>query len=148
MADRTRNRSDAYQNVIMEISVSPFILGDLSSAQGMTYRLQPYEENEALLDLREELKTRFWQIINAGLTERQQQVIKLSIEGFTQNEIAKQLGINQTSVHKVIRGNIDYKNGKKRYGGALKKIDKLCRCDKEIQRILFEIRDLYDCLEL
>ena len=49
MADRTRNRSDAYQNVIMEISVSPFILGDLSSAQGMTYRLQPYEENEALL---------------------------------------------------------------------------------------------------
>ena len=132
----------------MEISVSPFILGDLSSAQGMTYRLQPYEENESLLDLREQLKERFWEIINAGLTERQQQVIKLSIEGFTQNEIAKQLGINQTSVHKVIRGNIDYKNGKKRYGGALKKIDKLCRGDKEIQRILAEIRDLYDCLEL
>jgi len=148
MADRTRNRSDGYQNIIMEIAVSPFILGDLSSAQGMTYRLQPYEENELLLNLREELKVRFWQIVNSGLTERQRQVIKLSIDGYTQNEIAKQLGINQTSVHKVIRGNIDYKNGKKRYGGALKKIHKLCLVDKEIQRILDEIKDLYDCLEL
>ncbi len=148
MADRNKNRSDSYQWHLMEITVSPFILGDLSSAQGMTYRLQPYEENERLLDLRDQLKTRLWQIIDTGLTERQKQVIKLSIDGFTQNEIAKQLGINQTSVHKVIRGNIDYKNGRKRYGGAFKKIFKLCQFDQEIQKILFEIRDLYDCLEL
>lgn len=143
MADRNRNRSDAYQIYLLEVSVSPFILGDLSSAQGMTYRLQPSGESELLYDLREQLKKRLWEIIEIGLTERQKEVIKLSVEdGLTQNEIAKKLGINQTSVHKVIRGNIDYKNGKKRYGGAFKKIDKLCQADEEIQRILEEIRDL------
>lgn len=143
MADRNRNRSDAYQIYLLEVSVSPFILGDLSSAQGMTYRLQPSGESELLYDLREQLKKRLWEIIEFGLTERQKEVIKLSVEdGLTQNEIAKKLGINQTSVHKVIRGNIDYKNGKKRYGGAFKKIDKLCQADEEIQRILEEIRDL------
>ncbi len=143
MADRNRNRSDAYQIYLLEVSVSPFILGDLSSAQGMTYRLQPSGESELLYDLREQLKKRLWEIIEFGLTERQKEVIKLSVEdGLTQNEIAKKLGINQTSVHKVIRGNIDYKNGKKRYGGAFKKIDKLCQADEEIQRILEEIREL------
>lgn len=147
MADRTRNRSDSYQIYLLEVSVSPFILGDLSSAQGMTYRLQPYDENERFLDLRDQLLLRLWEIIETGLTDRQTQVIKLYIkDGLTQNEIAKKLGINQTSVHKVIRGNIDYKNGKKRYGGAFKKIDKLCQLDDEIQRILEEIREL--CLEL
>jgi predicted DNA-binding protein YlxM (UPF0122 family) len=143
MADRNRNRSDSYQIYLLEVSVSPFILGDLSTAQGMTYRLQPLGESDMLYDLREQLKVRLWQIIEAGLTDRQKEVIKLSVEeGLTQNEIAKKLGINQTSVHKVIRGNIDYKNGKKRYGGAFKKIDKLCQADEEIQRILEEIREL------
>ncbi len=148
MIDRNRNRSDAYQWNLLEISVSPFILGDLSSAQGMTYRLQPIEENEKLLDLRDQLKIRLWKIIDVGLTERQKQVIKLSIEGLTQNEIARKLGINQTSVHKVLRGNIDYRNGKRRYGGAFKKIFKLCQFDNEIQHILEEIKDVYECLEL
>jgi RNA polymerase sigma factor (sigma-70 family) len=143
MADRNRNRSDSYQVYLLEVSVSPFVLGDLSCAQGMSYKLQSYDEKEKLLELREQLKKRLWEIINAGLTERQKQVIKLYIdEGLTQNEIAKTLGINQTSVHKVIRGNIDYKNGKKRYGGAFKKIDKLCQTDEEVQRILNEIKDL------
>ena len=96
MPDRSRNRSDSYQSALMEIAVSPFILGDLSSAQGMTYRLQPYEENERLLNLRDQLKVRLWQIIDSGLTERQKQVIKLSMEGFTQNEIARKLGIKST----------------------------------------------------
>ena len=147
MADRNRNRSDSYQVYLLEVSVSPFILGDLSCAQGISYRLEPYDEKESLLELREQLKKRLWEIIEEGLTKRQKQVVKLYIEeGLTQNEIAKTLGINQTSVHKVIRGNIDYKNGKKRYGGAFKKIHKLCQTDEEIQRILEEIKDL--CFEL
>ena len=146
--DRRRNRSDAYQPNLLEIPVSPNILGDLSSAQGMNYKIAPFEYNEKLLDLKEELKTRLWEIIEIGLTERQKQVIKLSVQNFTQNEIAKMLGINQTSVHKVLRGNIDYRVQKRRYGGAHKKIRKLCDADPEIQRILKEINDIYECLEL
>lgn len=110
--------------------------------------MQPFETNETLYELRDQLKARLWEIIDSGLTHRQQEVVKLSILGYTQNEIAKKLGINQTSVHKVIRGNIDYKNGRKRYGGAYKKIIKLCQADERIQEILLEIRETYEMLEL
>ncbi|HUU88833.1 MAG TPA: LuxR C-terminal-related transcriptional regulator [Candidatus Glassbacteria bacterium] len=139
--DRTKNRSDAYQPQLMEISVDPFVLGDLSLAQGMSYRLE-FDRSEKLMDLRDELKIEVMRIIETGLTKRQEQVVKLTLNGETQNEIAKQLGINQTSVHKVIRGNIDYKNGKRRYGGAFKKLIKLCQKDEKIQDILNDIREL------
>jgi len=148
MPDRTRNRSGGYQFNLIEVAVSPFILGDLSAAQGMAYRFQPFEESEMLLDLKEELKVHLWRIIETGLTKRQREVVKLSMDGYTQNEIAKQLGINQTSVHKVLRGNIDYRMQRRRYGGAFKKILKLAQADIEIQKILTEIKDLYECLEL
>jgi len=142
--NRDKNRSDAYQPIIMEICVDPFVLGDLSLAQGMSCRLEPFDSDEKLLDLREKLKKELMRVIETGLTKRQRQVVKLSLKGKTQNEIANKLGINQTSVHKVIRGNIDYKNGKKRYGGAFKKLKKLCQNDEKIQGILEEIKDLSD----
>jgi len=146
--DRDRNRSDHYQNLLLETSVCPFILSDLSLAQGMTYRLQPFKYNEDLLDLKEQLKKRVWEIIEDGLTKRQKEVVKLYVKDKTQNEIAKSLGINQTSVHKVMKGNIDYKNGKKRYGGAIKKITKLCQADDEIQKILKEIQEINEYFEI
>ena len=148
MPDRNATRSGPYQINILELATNPFILNDLSSAQGMTYRIQPTLYNEAMMDLKDKLNKRMWEIIETGLTERQNQVIKLSMQGKTQNEIAKELGINQTSVHKVLKGNIDYKNGKKRYGGAIKKIIKLCQADPVIQEILKEIQETSECLEL
>ena len=146
--DRDRNRSDQYQSCLLETSVCPFVLSDLSLAQGMMYRLQPFGYNEELLNLREQLKERVWEIIEDGLTKRQKEVIKLYVQNKTQNEIAKKLGINQTSVHKVIKGNIDYKNGRKRYGGAIKKITKLCQSDKKIQEILKQIQEISECFEI
>ena len=137
--DRGKNRSDQYQPIIMEIAVDPVILGDLSLAQGMSYRLEPFDHNEALIDLKEELFHEIVRIIKTGLTKRQGEVVMLTLEGKTQNEIAHLLGINQTSVHKVIRGNIDYKNGKKRYGGAVKKLKKLSQTDEKVQNILRKI---------
>jgi len=159
MADRNRNRSDSYQIILLEHAVSPFILNDLSAAQGMNYKMRPDKYDEEYLDLREKLKKRMWELIEDGLTTRQKEVVKLSMEGFTQNEIAKQLGINQTSVHKVLRGNIDYSakirdqnnnsvSLKKRYGGAFKKITKLCQSDPEIQNILKDMLEVQECLEL
>lgn len=145
---RNSNRSDIYQPLLLEISVSPFILSDLSSAQNITYRMNPDAYSEKFLDLREKLIKRMWELIEIGLTTRQKQVLKLWQQGLTQNEIAKILSINQTSVHKVLRGNIDYKNKRKRYGGCLKKIIKLCSSDQEIQQILKEIQEIGECLEL
>jgi hypothetical protein len=39
-------------------------------------------------------------------------------------------------------GNIDYSNGAKRYGGAIKKIRKLSDEDVEIQQILARIEEI------
>ena len=157
MLDRTTNRSNGYQSNLLELCVNPFVIADLSLAQGMSYRLQPFNYNEKLMDLREELKARMWQIIDAGVTERQKEVLKLYVMGFTQNEMAKQLGINQTSIHKILSGNINYKaksstykeqSKKNRYGGVIKKVRKLCREDGIIQSILQEIAELCECMEL
>ena len=56
MREKNRNRSDFYQSVLLELSVSPFILGDLSSAQGLSYKLQPFDTSDKLLDLKDKLK--------------------------------------------------------------------------------------------
>jgi predicted DNA-binding protein YlxM (UPF0122 family) len=148
MANRYRSHSSIYQNLLIEVPVCPFIMSDLSLAQGITYRMQPDSYNELYWQYKEQLKNRLFELVEENLTDRQKQVIKLWMDGFTQNEIAKKLGINQTSVHKVICGNIDYKNEKRRYGGALKKLKKICEVDLEIQRLLRKLVDLGSCLEL
>lgn len=146
--DRHNNRSNSYQSILLEIPSNPNVLSDLSSAQGLVFRIENPEAFEKITDLKEKLKVKVHEVMKKGLTERQLEVVLLWLSGKTQNEIAKILGINQTSVHKVIKGNIDYKNGKKRYGGALKKISKLCYCDEEVKVILHELQEMYESIEL
>ena len=150
MMERNKNHSSSYQSIYCEVLANPQIINDLSCSLGFIYKMQPTRYCEEQLDLKEKLATRMWKIIDDGLTIRQNQVVKLYIKGLTQNEIAKELGINQTSVHKVLHGNIDYRNpnGKRRYGGAFKKIMKLCQMDEEIQDILSELQELNNILEL
>ena len=76
------------------------------------------------------------------LTERQTEVVNLRLEGKTQIQIADELGVHQTTVHKLLMGNIDYANGKKRYGGAIKKLKKICENDETINKILKKIKNL------
>jgi hypothetical protein len=70
-------------------------------------------------------------IIDEKLTQKQKDVIKLRLKGFTQFYIGTLLNRHQTTVHKILNGNVDYKNSKKsnvkkRYGGIIKKLKKLC----------------------
>ena len=156
MPDRTTNRSNGYQSFLLELCTNPFVIADLSLAQGMTCRLQIFNYNEKLMDLRDDLKERMWELIDIGVTERQKEVLRLYVMGYTQNEMAKQLGINQTSIHKILAGNISYKEGiynprkskKVRYGGVIKKVRKLCKEDSVIQNILKEIAELCECMEM
>jgi hypothetical protein len=77
------------------------------------------------------------------LTSRQSEVVKkIYFEQKTQMEVADSLGLCQTTIHKIIAGNVDYLHGGKRYGGALKKLKKLCMADPEIQEILDGISQL------
>ena len=92
--------------------------------------------SEEIHDIDECLKKAYWRLIEKNLTDRQQEIIKLSAGGKTQTEIATKLKVNQSSITKSMHGNCDYKNGKKIYGGSEKKLRKIAEKDEEIQNLL------------
>jgi hypothetical protein len=59
-------------------------------------------------------------------------------------EIAKILQVNQSSITKSLNGNVDYKNGKRIYGGCKKKINKIIENDDKIKEILSKMTALRD----
>ncbi len=141
MANR-KNRSDQYQYLILETACSHEVLAKFGNDDSICARLNPFEYNEDLLDLEDELKGEFWRVVNDLLTKRQKQVIKLCADGYTQMEIAKKLHVNQSSITKSWNGNVDYKNGKRIYGGAKKKILKIIENDEKIKDILKRMSEL------
>ena len=140
--DRSKNRSDRYQWVLVEAPCSPSMLTEVADSEGIGAHLNPFGYNEEELDLKEQLRAAFWRIVNTKLTSRQKQVITLYCDGYTQTEIAKKLNVNQSSITKSINGNCDYRNGKKVYGGAKRKLQKIAEQDEEIQNILERMRDI------
>lgn len=144
MIDRNKNRSDSYQYILIESPCSPDILTEVADAEGVHSRLNAFGYNEELLDLKEKLKEEFWRLVDENLTERQVEVLHLVAVGKTQTEIAKKLGVNQSSITKSINGNCDYRSdkGKRSYGGSLKRISKLVATDKVIQQILNRIQEI------
>lgn len=144
MVDRSKNRSDLYQFVLLEQPCSPEMLMEVADSEGIGAQLNPFGYNEELLDLKEQLRLAFWRLVDEQLTSRQKEVIHLYAEGFTQTEIAKKLNVNQSSITKSINGNCDYRNGRKVYGGAKKKLNKLVEKDSEIQEILKRIAEIQE----
>jgi predicted DNA-binding protein YlxM (UPF0122 family) len=142
--DFKKNRSDRYQWVLVEAPCSPEMLTEFSDAQSIGGRLNHHNYNEELYDLQDRLKDAFWRIINTQLTKRQREVLHLYADGYTQIEIAKKLKVNQSSITKSINGNCDYRNGKKIYGGAKKKLKRIASKDPEIQAILRRIAEIQD----
>ena len=139
---RKKNKSDSYQYKIVEIAVDPAILNDFPFFEGLGYQLNVARYSERFYELRQELMIEVLRIIKINLTRRQCEVVTLRLEGKTQIQIADELGIHQTTVHKLLMGNIDYTNGKKRYGGAIKKLKKMCAKDDKVLEILEEMEEL------
>lgn len=140
--DRTKNRSDKYQHLLLESQHSPEMMAEFSNDDSMYSRLNPFGYNEEILELKDKLRAAFWRIVETQLTQRQKEVIRLYAEGYTQIEIAKKLNVNQSSITKSINGNCDYRNGRRVYGGARKKLKKIADKDPEIQEILKKISEL------
>lgn len=140
--ERRKNRSDKYQYILLETTCSNDMMEAFTNADSISNRLDSFQYNEELMDLEEDLRKEFWRIVNELLTDRQKQVIKLYADGYTQMEIAKMLNVNQSSITKSLNGNVDYKNGKKIYGGARKKIRKIMEQDEKIKAILAKMQDL------
>lgn len=144
MVDRTKNRSDRYQWILVESPCSPEMLTEFSDAQSIGGKLNHHIYSEELYDLQDRLRDAFWRIINTKLTKRQREVLRLYADGYTQIEIAKKLKVNQSSITKSINGNCDYRNGKKIYGGAKKKLKRIAAQDPEIQQILKRIAEIQE----
>jgi len=138
--ERRKNRSDKYQWVLLETVCSNEMLESFCNEDSISARLNPFEYNETLMDLEDQLKKEFWRVVETLLTPRQKEVIKLYADGYTQMEIAKMLNVNQSSITKSLNGNVDYKNGKKIYGGARKKIRKIIENDDKIKKILADMQ--------
>lgn len=126
----------------MEISIDPALLNNYSNEQSMGHFINSITSSSEFYKLKMDLVKEVLKIINKNLTKKQKEIIKMTyIDGKTQNEISVALGKHQTAVHKTLQGNIDYTNEKKRYGGALKKIRKLCAKNKKIQDILNKLKE-------
>ena len=140
--DRSKNRSDSYQHKIVESACAPDMLMEIAESEGIGAQLNPFGYDEELLDLKDQLREHFWRMVREKLTPRQRQVIELYCDDYTQTEIAKKLGVNQSSITKSMNGNCDYRNGKKIYGGAKKQLQKIAENDPEIQEVLERIKEI------
>ena len=142
--DRTKNRSDRYQYVLVESACSPEMLTEISDSASIYSQLNPFGYNEELLDLKDQLKALFWKMVEEKLTPRQREVLKLYCDGLTQTEIANVLHVNQSSITKSMNGNCDYKKGRRIYGGSKTRLKKLAESNTEIQEVLALIAELND----
>ena len=135
-----KRKSKSYQYKIVEISFESLKLNNFSTERGMGQVLMDNSCDERITDLKEELLDEIYDIVNgAYLTEHQKKILFMRLMGKTQNDIADHLGITQSAVHKAMHGNIDYKNQKKRYGGIIKKLQKICKNHERVNEILAEI---------
>jgi|SRR5271157_2740384 len=142
--DRKKNRSDQYQHIFLESLCPNEIMSIFPNEDSISHKLNPYQYNEDVLDLEDELKKEFWRIVNDLLTPRQRDVIRLAADGYTQMEIAKLLQVNQSSITKSLNGNVDYKNNRRSYGGSKKKLIKIIEADEKIKEIFQKIQELRD----
>ncbi len=143
--EKRKNRSEKYQHILLETAYSHEMLDHFSDDESIYAKLNPFDHgyDERILDLKQELLARVWKLIEEHLTPRQRKVLKLYVkEDMTQMEVAKELNVNQSSVTKSLNGNVDYRKGKKSYGGSKKKITMVAENDPKIKKILSEISRL------
>ena len=143
--DFTKNRSDKYQHLLVETPSSPDMLTEFADFRGLTGQLNAAAYNEEMYELKTLLKAERWKLIEEKLTPRQREVIEYLASGMTQIEVAKKLGVNQSSITKSVNGNCDYgnkKRGKKVYGGAKKKLRRHQAQSDEIQAILDRMAEI------
>ena len=140
---RGNKKSKRYQHKIVEIGFDSAKLSNFSVDRGIGEILASNSYSDEIIELREKLLNELYDIINGDyLTSHQKKILMMRLMGKTQNEIADHLGITQSAVHKAMHGNIDYKNNKKRYGGIIKKLKKICTNNEVIKDILIKMEEV------
>lgn len=143
MKKKKQNKSGLYQHKIVELSYEQAKLDNFSEGRGISAVLMSSTTDYRIEEIRKELIEELHNIISGDeLTDHQRRVLIMRLTGKTQNEIAKHLGVTQSAIHKCIYGNIDYSNNRKRYGGVIKKLKRLCSESKKVQGLLQKIADI------
>lgn len=138
MKDKS-TRSNSYQHLFKEISFDNLEL--LSEVH------PDLDVCEEIKELNDELIVAIFDIMQQNLTENQYKIITLMSKGLTQWEIADEMSCNQSSIHKSMFGNPDYKNLDKKgnpciWGGSAKKILKAIKTSEIIKIIMRKIEAL------
>lgn len=136
------NRSDSYQHILLEVSVSDDFMSSFSNANSISHHLDPFQYNEEEFLIRDQLKVEFWKLAKEVCTERQYLVLKLASDGYTQQDIAKMFNVNQSSITKCLNGNVDYNNGSKVYGGVRKKLRRHIDASPVFQKLFNRLLEL------
>lgn len=130
------NRSDRYQYLMKETHITPEHWASFQQEE----RDSP-ETKEQLAYLHEQLFQRLTLLMRQHLTEKQRQVIALTLEGMTQAEIAKALNKNQSSITKSLHGS-QLEHETKKHGGSFKRLRKVANQDSICQYLQAQIQDL------
>jgi predicted DNA-binding protein YlxM (UPF0122 family) len=126
---RTDKRSDSYQYRFLEMSFDPHIIdNNFVFNEGVTERTKIIQDK-----LLEKLK----ELALEHLTDYQYKILyKRYFEHKTQQEIADEMDINQSSVNKCLNGGYYIKGSYVKYGGLIKKLKLICLENKEIKGLL------------
>jgi RNA polymerase sigma factor (sigma-70 family) len=141
-------RSKKYQYLLNECSTEAFDPGNEHDPynSSLSIVVDPFLHKEERLELQEQLVQHLLTIAKRELTAHQWEVLKLYyLDGYTQQECGKLLGVNQSSCVKTLQGNssYDYGDGEKRmYGGAFKKLRLILSEDPITQDFLLRLEEL------
>src|SRR5580698_846209 len=113
MKKKKETRSSKYQYIFNEI---PMESRDTDNPVHLTDK---QEHSDDWSELQDQITELVWSLIDTECTPTQIKRLKLVKDGYTQDEMAKKEGINQSSIVKTIAGNKFYDSGTvKEYGGA------------------------------
>lgn len=138
-------KSSAIQHRYREVSLDPQLLNGFANEDRGA--LGGERVADEIQELFEKLGERVVWLMENVLTKRQAEIMRMTyLESKTQTETARILGLCQSSVHKSLMGNLSgwrpNIGATKRYGGAIKKMQKVCEEDSEIKAILSCIEEL------
>lgn len=129
-------RSDSFQHLFKEIGMDNRQLSQYAAPEAEMII-------EGLDELKQELISHLFSLINSKLTLRQREVLLYYLDGLPQSQIAAKYGIHQTAIQKSLYGNqYIYGSNPKYYGGIFHKLKKYAARDQNIQLTLNQIKQL------
>jgi transcriptional regulator len=145
MQDR-RPRSEKYQWRLLEKNMD-FTEGlplSWDQSKGLYSSISEIDK-EALYTANDKAMEVMFKVAAPTLTARQAEVMQMMKSGMTQMEVRTATGMTKGSnstIAKCLKGNTDYNNGAKQYGGVQKKIKVVCLKSDEYRKAILELHKL------